>query len=51
MLERVRLHFHLHEEKPEVKVPFRRDKGSPRERIYAIDWEGEDVRSRKGSMQ
>lgn len=28
---REKLHFHLHEEKPEVKVPFRRDKGSPRE--------------------
>lgn len=31
--KRGRLHFHLHEEKPEVKVPFRRNKGSPRESI------------------
>ena len=30
LCERERLHFHLLEEKLEVKVPFRRDKGSPR---------------------
>lgn len=30
---RERLHFHRHEEKPEVKVPFRSQKGSPGESI------------------
>lgn len=49
--ERKRLHFHPHKEKPEVMVPFRRDKGSPRESVYATNWAGEDVRSQTQSEQ